>query len=347
MPHLLTAAAPGAGRKPPVGDAVVKLKVGFILAKSFTLSAFSLFVDTLRLASDERDRSGRVLADWEVLGSTRLLIRSSCGVQVAPTCDFVSPTRFDVLVVCGGLLSVERPVDEETLRYLKEAARARVPLIGLCTGTFILAEAGLLRQHQTCVSWLHHDEFRQRFPDHQVRSDRLYNFDGQRGSCAGGSSSADMAAFLVRAKISRKAELNALEVLQIDRARKPTDTQSRKPLEDTLDTSTADPRIRAALITMEQNLADPRSIEDIAESIGMSRRQMERIFQISLAMSPAQAYTLMRLKKAHALMTQSQAALIDIALDVGFRSAAHFARAFKRIYGIAPSRLRQTRPPSA
>jgi len=105
------------------GASAPKLKVAFVLARSFTLSAFALFVDTLRLASDEFDRSGRVLADWQVLGSTRHLITSSCGIQVAPTSDFVDPSRFDYIVVVGGLLSIERPVDQDTI-----ASSRRPPL---------------------------------------------------------------------------------------------------------------------------------------------------------------------------------------------------------------------------
>jgi len=176
-----------------------------VLARSFTLSAFALFVDTLRRASDEHDRSGRVLADWQVLGSTRHLIASSCGVQVAPTSDFVDPTRFDYIVVVGGLLAAENPVDHDTITFLKRADAARVPLIGLCTGSFVLADAGLMRNHETCVSWLHYKEFREHFPDLAVRSDRIFNLDRQRGSCAGGSSAADVAAVLVRRYISREA----------------------------------------------------------------------------------------------------------------------------------------------
>jgi len=125
-----------------------KLKVGFVLARLFTLSAFALFVDTLRLGSDQLDRSGRVAADWEVLGSTRNLIPSSCGVQVSPTCRLIDPQHFDYIVVVGGLLDVEEPVDGETIDYLKKAAAAGVPLIGLCTGSFILAEAALTKQHE-------------------------------------------------------------------------------------------------------------------------------------------------------------------------------------------------------
>ena len=139
-----------------------KLKIGFVLARQFTLSAFALFVDTLRLASDEFDKSGRVRADWQVLGSTRHLIPSSCGVQLAPTSDFLPPEEFDYIVVVGGLLSVEHPIDDDTVRYLRQAAARGVPLIGLCTGTFILADAGLMKDHRACVSWLHFEAYKQR-----------------------------------------------------------------------------------------------------------------------------------------------------------------------------------------
>ncbi|NGO55721.1 GlxA family transcriptional regulator, partial [Mesorhizobium camelthorni] len=82
-----------------------KLTIGFILARAFTLSAFSLFVDTIRLASDELDHSGRVTADWQVMSSSRNLITSSCGIGVAPTSAFVDPSRFQYIVVVGGLLN--------------------------------------------------------------------------------------------------------------------------------------------------------------------------------------------------------------------------------------------------
>jgi len=325
----------------------VKLTIGFILSRSFTLSAFALFIDTLRLASDALDRSGRVSADWAVLGSTPHLIMSSCGVRVAPTSDFIAPEQFDYLVIVGGLLDVDSPVDRETTNYLRTAAAARVPLIGLCTGTFILADAGLMKDHEACVSWLHHQDYRQRFPDHAVRSDRLFNFARRRGSCAGGSSSADMAAFLVRRHINNDAARNALEVLQIDRARVATDIQPRRPLVEDFEgvDDGADPRIRAAMINMEQHLEEAMSIDALAASVSLSRRQLERIFLSRIGISPAQAYNKIRLKKARLLLLQSDAPLIDIALDVGFGNASHFSRTFKRIYGVSPSQWRSAPEP--
>lgn len=313
-----------------------RLKIGFVLARSFTLSAFALFVDTLRLASDESDKSGRRFADWQVLGSTRHLITSSCGLQVAPTSNFVDPGNFDYIVVVGGLLNREAPVDNETIAYLKQADAAHVPLIGLCTGTFILAEAGLMKKHETCVSWLHHEAFRERFPDHRVRADRIFNLDRSRGSCAGGSSSADLAAHIVRQHIGKAAERNALEVLQIDRARKAVETQPRRPLSIDCD----DARLKTVLIMMEQNVENMLPIAKLASAVGLSRRQLERLFVDETKTTPAAVYRRVRLERARHLLMKTKAPLIEVAIEVGFANAGHFSRVFRQVYGESPISLR-------
>lgn len=315
-----------------------RLKIGFILAKSFTLSAFALFTDTLRLAiaSDELDRSGRVSADWQVLASTQHLITASCGIQVAPTSNLTDPAKFDCIVVVGGLLSVEDPVDRQTIAFLKNADIKKVCLIGLCTGSFILAEAGLMKNHEICVSWLHFQEFHERFPDHKVRSDRIFALDRYRGSCAGGTSSADLAASLVRQYIGKAAERNAFEVLQIENVRTGRDIQPRRPLHHDCD----DARVKAALIRMEQKLDRELSLDGLAASIGLSRRQLERLFNQKAGMSPGQAYKKIRMERAKKLLMQTNSPMIEIALDVGFDDASHFTRSFKRVCGQTPTQVR-------
>jgi transcriptional regulator GlxA family with amidase domain len=184
----------------------------------------------------------------------------------------------------------------------------------------------------------HAKAYKDRFPELPVRSDRLFNLERQRGSCAGGSSAADMAAVLVRRYISRQAERNALEVLQIDRARLPGDLQPRRPLDEHFE----DPRVQAAMISMEQNLEECISIQALAASVGLSRRQLERVFLEKAGMSPAQAYTRVRVERAKTLLSHSKVSMIEIALDVGFENASHFTRTFKRIFGATPSKMRSS-----
>lgn len=316
----------------------VRLRVGFVLAHSFTLTAFAMFIDTLRLASDETDKSGRINADWEVLSNTRHPVASSCGVQVSPTSPFFDPLEFDYIVVVGGRLTDGDAVDRETLQYLRDAASKGARLIGICTGTFILAEAGLMAAHETCVSWLHYVDFRERFPNLRVRADRIYNLDSTRGSCAGGSSSADLAAELVRRHIGSAAERNALEVLQIDKVRDADCLQSRRPLA----IETDDRRLRAALFLMEQNIEHTMSVRKLATALGISRRQLERLFFKEVNSSPALVYRRVRLERAKHLLKKPDTPLIEVAIGAGFENASHFARVFRRAYGQSPSVWRRS-----
>src|SRR5271154_2452635 len=109
------------------------LSVGFILADNFTLSAFSLFVDHLRLAADEGDMSRPIMCRWSIMADHDTPVRASCGVTVTRTSPFVDPREFDYIAVVGGLLHAGRQLDDETIAYIKSAAAAGVPLIGICT----------------------------------------------------------------------------------------------------------------------------------------------------------------------------------------------------------------------
>jgi transcriptional regulator GlxA family with amidase domain len=315
-----------------------QLKVGFILARSFTLSAFALFVDALRLGSDEADKSGRINCDWEVLGSTRHFLTSSCGIQVSPTASLRPPNEFSYIAVIGGLLNVAEPIDPETQAYLKKAAAAGVPIAGVCTGSFILAENGLLKDRLACVSWLHHKEFHDRYPELKLTSQRIFVEDGNIITCAGGSAVADLATYLIRRHVGAAAERNALEILQIIRRRDATELQPRNPLEAE---GIQDKRARAALMLMEQNVESVLGIEEIAEKLNVSRRQLERIFLLELNTSPASAYQRIRLEAAMKLVTDTNKPLIDIALDTGFENVSHFIRRFKKAFNITPTTLRR------
>jgi transcriptional regulator GlxA family with amidase domain len=101
-----------------------RLSVGFILAQNFTLSAFSLFIDQLRLASDEGDRSRQILCHWTVMTRRQAPVRASCGVMVAGTGDLTDPRQFNYIVVVGGLLHAGPQLDEAGIAYLKQAGNA-------------------------------------------------------------------------------------------------------------------------------------------------------------------------------------------------------------------------------
>src|SRR5579862_1935502 len=103
------------------------LRVGVILAEHFTLSAFAVFIDHLRLAADEGDRSRPLHVQWSIMASRQASVPASCGVLIEPTGGFIDPDSLDYVVVVGGLLHAGPQVDEATVRYLREAASSNIP----------------------------------------------------------------------------------------------------------------------------------------------------------------------------------------------------------------------------
>lgn len=110
------------------------LKVGLILARRFTLSAFANFVDVLRLAADEGDRSRPIRCSWRVISATMNPVASSCGIPVQPDERLGDPREFDYVVVVGGLIPAIQNLNPAYITYLQRAAQANVPLVGVCTG---------------------------------------------------------------------------------------------------------------------------------------------------------------------------------------------------------------------
>lgn len=319
----------GQGRSRP-------LSVGFILAKNFTLSAFSLFVDHLRLAADEGDLSRPILARWSIMNSTPDPVRASCGTTISQNSGLTDPTEFDYIVVVGGVLHQGKQLDEESIAYLRQAAAAGVTLVGVCTGSFILCRAGLMDGRRVCVSWYHYQDFIEEFPDHTAVADRLYLIDGKRITCSGGGGSADLAAYLVERHIGRAVSQKARHVLLLDKARTGNEAQPHPPVA----VAVSNKHVRRALLMMEQHITDPLPIADIADRLHLSTRQLERVFLSVMGVRPAIFYRTLRLRYAAWLLDKTPRSITDIALEAGFSDGAHFSRQFRELYGKTPSEAR-------
>jgi transcriptional regulator GlxA family with amidase domain len=309
--------------------------VAFILAPHFTLLAFSAFVDTLRLAADEGDRSRPIHCTWSVLSHNMRPVRSSCGVEVVPTAELDDPRSYDYVVVVGGLLDGP-PVPDALLEYLRQAAAHHVPLVGVCTGSFVLARLGLLQDRRCCVSWFHYAHFEDRFPQLQASSDELFIIDQDRLTCAGGTSVVHLASHLVAKHCGPARAAKALRIM-IEDAPLPSKAPQPQPL---LTARTDEARVRKAMLLLERNLGNPVSPEFVARHVGLGTRQLERLFKAELGLSPAEFALKLRLAHARQLLQNSRAPVSDIALQCGFVNRSHFARSFHVAYGKTPSQLR-------
>lgn len=322
------------GHAPAAGEA--RLKVGVIMLRDFTLLPFAGFIDVLRLATDDGDRSRQRACRWTVMSSRGQAARASCGTAVAVDSAFRPPGEFDYLVVVGGLLHEQPQADEATDRYLLEAASAGVPLVGLCTAVFTLLRLGLMSGRRCCVSWYHYWDLKSTFPDVTPIADHLFVVDGPRITCAGGTGAVDLAAWLVERHIGRAAADKALHILLAEGAR-PADAPQPHVVTDR---RAQDPRLDDAVDFIEQNLSQPPHVEAVAERVGLSRRQLERIFRDEFGVSPWKYALGRRLRQGHLMLTQTSHSITDIAHQCGFADASHFSRHVRSTFGAAPQTVR-------
>ena len=319
---------------PQQGDGP-RLRVAFVLAPRFTLTAYAGFVDALRLAADEGDRSRQRLIQWAVLGSDPVV--SSCGTPVLPTAPLTAAQAWDCVVVVGGLLHGRQRVSPQTVGFLREAAALGKRLVGLCTGSFILARAGLLDGHLACVSWFHRDEFAAEFPHLSLVSNRMFVVDRERLTCAGGTSVVHLAAYLIERALGRAAATKALRIMIEDQPLPATTLQPEAVLTE----RSTDTVVHKAMLMLEQQLHASMAITELCAALGIGRRQLERRFQQDVGLSPAGYRQRLRMERARWLLLNTDLDITAIGLECGFQDGAHFSRAVRKAYGTNPRALRQ------
>ncbi len=326
-----------ARRRLAESEVTPKLKVAFVLTPRFTLTAFAGFVDVLRLAADEGDRSRQLECHWTVLGDEGASMASSSGAEVLAWEPMEAPERFDYIVVVGGLLHQGQQVPAAVYAFLKSAAKAGVPLVGLCTGSFVLARAGLLNGHVTCVSWFHREDFTQEFPHLRLVTNQMYMVDRDRMTCAGGTSVVHLAAHLIEKHCGRAFANKSLRILLEDQ-RLPSNTPQP---EAEIARKAQDWFVRRAMLLIEQRLSQPDPINKVVSSLGIGIRQLERRFFADVGITMREFRSQLRLARARWMIENTDLSVTEIGLECGFGGCSHFSRAFAAHYRVRPSAVRR------
>jgi transcriptional regulator GlxA family with amidase domain len=314
-----------------------RLRVGFVLVHNFTLTAFSAFLDMLRLAADDGDHSRPISCTWRVMNADRRPVRASCGIEIQPSSGWVDPENFDFIVVVGGLLHGKTASSPGLDAYVRRAASAGVPLVGLCTGSFLLCRLGLMEGRQCCVSWYHYQDFIEQFPNSVPVADRLFVVDGDRITSSGGAGVVHLAAHLVTRSLGAARALKALNILLVPHPLPGDDAQPAPPLSVGRD----DEMVSRALLLMEQNLSRPITLAKLSAALGMSLRQLERRFSQTTGQSPQKSYLALRLRHGKWMLENSALSVGQIAAEMGFADSSHFSRAFKVRFGEVPATYRR------
>ncbi|EPS1224126.1 GlxA family transcriptional regulator [Burkholderia cenocepacia] len=319
-----------------------QIRFGIVLLPNFTLTAFSGFVDLLRLASDEGDLSRPVRCSWTIVGESLVPVRASCGIQVAPWVTFDHAVTFDYVVVIGGLLHSGPPAGDATLAFIRAMAEASATLVGICTGAFALMRAGTMNGHRICVSWFHYWDFVERFPgadERNIVADRLFVIDRRRITCSGGRASIDVAAAILLRHVDATIVRKALRILLVDDAQKGNAPQPHPPGL----APAAHPKVRRAVLLMEQHVGQPLGQPELARRLEVSVRHLERLFVVETGKTPRAYWRHIRIRMASWLLTSSDRTIADIALSCGFSDASHLGREFRKEFDVSPNVYRATR----
>lgn len=308
-------------------------RIGFLLIDGFALMSYAAVVEMMRAANLLAGEELFVVRNIPAAGDVAV---SSGGQQVPAD---VMPGAADdldlVLAVAGGdPFAFDRP---EVLRWLQALAGRGVALGGVSGGPVIVARAGLMRGRRMTVHWEHAPALAEAVPDLLLERS-LYVIDRDRVTCAGGLAALDMMHAILTERHGASFARQVSDWFLHTEVRPPAGPQ-RAGLAERFGTTSAP--VLLAIELMENHLADPLSLEQLAQLVDLSVRQLNRLFEARLGASTIAFYRDLRLDKARGLLLQAPLSVTEIALATGFANSAHFSRSFRRRYGEAPRDLRR------
>jgi transcriptional regulator GlxA family with amidase domain len=245
--------------------------------------------------------------------------------------------REDTIMLCGGI-DVQAATSKKLLGWLRREARKGPPVAGLCTAAFTLAKAGLLDGKRATIHWENQDSFAEEFPDVELTKS-VFVVDDKRLTTAGGTSSIDLMLQLIADDNDEQLANAVADQLIYSSIRTDQDTQR---LSVPTRIGVRHPKLSQVIQIMEQNIEEPISPSILAKDVGMSTRQLERLFRRYLNRSPKRYYMELRLQKARNLLMQTDMSVINVALACGFASPSHFSKCYRAHYDTTPYRERGT-----
>lgn len=284
-------------------------------------------------------QAGRQVYDLVVVGPERE-VRSSSGVRVLVDCLIGRGERraFDTVLVAGRPNATQVQADERTLAWLRREARAARRFGSVCTGAFVLAEAGLLKNKRVTTHWAVAEELARRFPTVVVDADAIHVRDGKVRTGAGVTAGLDLALALIQEDLGRELAMRVAAQLVMFFRRPGGQLQfSRR--------GDAAPSGRSALQEVQRWIAaEPaadHSIARLAERVGMSVRHFSRLFRHEAGMTPARWVELARISAARTMIEEGRLTPKQVAGLCGFANADTLRRAFSRHIGVSPSEYRK------
>jgi transcriptional regulator GlxA family with amidase domain len=304
----------------------------FVLLDQFTLLCYACAVESLRIANR---MSGKKLYEWRIIGEGGQTATCSAGTAFQLDGDLEEIPRDETIILCGGI-DVASATTKKLLNWLRREARRGAKVGGLCTAGYSLAKAGLLDGKRATIHWENQDSFVEEFEDVALTKS-VFVIDGNTFTTAGGTASIDLMLKFIADDHGEALAGAVADQLIYTTIRTDQDTQR---LSVPTRIGVRHPKLSAVIHMMEANIEEPISPSILARDVGMSTRQLERLFRRYLNRSPKRYYMELRLQKARNLLMQTDMSVINVALACGFASPSHFSKCYRSQYNTTPYRER-------
>ena len=307
--------------------------VGFLLIPGFALMSYASAVEPLRAANLF---AGRELYRWVHIAHASPVVASSSGATVPCPARVGDEIDLDLVLVCAG----GNPAafsHRATFAWLRRLARRGVALGGVSGGPFILARAGVMAGHNMTIHWEHAPALAESFPD-LLLTRSLYIIDRKRLTCAGGVAPLDMMHALIAARHGSELATQVSDwFLHTDI--RPAGGPQRSSLIERYGIHRRE--LVAALELMEATLSEPLDRASVARRVGLSTRQLDRLFAQGVGVSFLTHYRRIRLERARELLRHSALPVTEIAIATGFAGPSHFSRVYRAMFGQSPGAERR------
>ena len=309
--------------------------VALVVTDRFSMIAFSSVVEPLRLANR---LLGRSYYKWTTYSMDGNAVTASNGCQIVVDKSVKELEDADITLLCSGL-DVERlPLDPDLGKRLRRLNAMGRTFGAVCTGAYLLARYNLLDGRRCTIHWENLRSLREEFPDVEVTSD-IFSIDRNCITCAGGMASLDMMLRLVAIQHGAYLAHEISETALYQNMRSGESAQ-RHDIESRTGISNA--KILDAIRIMDLHIEDPLSCQQLAMTVSLSPRQLERLFRRHFNCTPGQYYLRLRLETARDLLRRTSRPVLDVALACGFASTSHFTKCYRERFLCTPTEERQT-----
>ncbi len=314
---------------PDAPQVVTPKRYVFLLLEGFSQLSFSCAIESLRLANGFDEK---IYYEWLVISETGQPVTGSNKLKLQVDSELCELNRHDTLIVCAGE-HVKTNSTPAILNWLRRETRRGVFCGAISAGAYTLAKAGLLDGKRVATHWEYCNALQESFPKIEVL-DTLFVVDGERFTCAGGAAALDLLLHLIEHDYGADIAGYLADKMVYTSVR-PAD-QSYRPTSH-IRRGARNAKVSQALDIMSRNIEEPLSPVEIAAQVSISARQLERLFNKHLGVTPKSFYTGLRLQKARELLFQTNMRLAEICFACGFNSQTHFSKSYRAKFGVAPS----------